>query len=867
MRDNDDDNGTAPFSGFGSGSKGRGSSRSYESSYNTAASDYNSSEGVDSEKTRVMGMEVSKGAATGYHFIINQFLPYISDRVDEGAAKHAKTIAQDWFHITDHAKAAEIGAKAGKYLGWATILAEPAANLGGTFYSATSSLNELRQAVAPVLKAQGVRAAQAQVEAVFSNADNEVVATARTKIFSVMKQRVVDAGVRTIGILPAIAIRANKQKAKAAEYEEMVEQEALAKATPEERAKMIAKKYDGKLKVEAELLKQKQETVKATTEQAMRELEEFKRSQPGKDAVARWERELNEEVASLNAPGSTHRSEYTKYNFLKQDTTTKKWSISSSSPEYKRIKEQKLKEEFCVSGKMPLDESWLPKNRLHRRDKIKTRLDMVEETHERMVKAIEEETAKKSGEHKHGESGFEKSFDVVQQGFLALGSVASDIMGNILGLEGLKQYTKPIALDYILHLKREVTKAQKDGQSLPDRISGIAMGKDRDGEKGYVQFVNEVFQQNQRDHRRGVVNERFMTHFVEADWNDKRIMEIPRDKLSVYEDAVVQIAHDIKTGALDPLALIVLAGDKRQKIVRDSGNSFGPKGLNGDDKVVKAAITKEIDALCVGLHSSRKLTQEEVSEAKSDLPFSEEQAREYFGPGGLPREQKAFLFAVVESMLPDKGELCKLTGLDEKECTNLRKEGQARLSKNLDAAVKVLADKFEHSPEALKVLKATADEQHEIEDLAAAADKKGVDVSGATENAKQLKTASAMVANAMVKVQGYWQDLVGKSKEVETKAEARQQEAEDGEEKEHRHARRHSHGDDEEFGEEKRKHRRDPIKDVLAKGRARGDDEEFTTQLGDDSLEDDRDLGKWTRARSKHKHGREKPDHNFSIAT
>src|SRR5690606_32091768 len=106
------------------------------------------------------------------------------------------------------------------------------------------------------------------------------------------------------------------------------------------------------------------------------------------------------------------------------------------------------------------------------------------------------EKKKASGDKKDAANTEKLENEFVRTGLNLAAAFATEAVKKGFGGEKWEKYRKPIALDRILHLRREMDKVRGEP---PKSVPGLPNGSEKDRDMGYVQYVHEIFEQHQRD--------------------------------------------------------------------------------------------------------------------------------------------------------------------------------------------------------------------------------------------------------------------------------------------------------------------------------------------------------------------------------
>ncbi len=548
--------------------------------------------------------------------------------------------------------------------------------------------------------------------------NNEVVSNARAKINGVFWQRLKETVTGTIATAPALIIKWNEQKIKNADRETL-HAIADAKNDPDKVAEILEKKM--------------------TAVQGMEGVGADQLEQGFEKFVTQKREAYEGELQKFIASGDTAKAK-------------------------EELKKQFVRRHGAFDGNYTGSLETHDRGRPTIRDELKRQFYELRQSQEK----LEEEV----GTDPHGIGNMAAS--------LGAGIVA-ELTTKAFGGKGLEKYRQPIALDRILHLRREMEKA---GDNPPEQVAGIALDKNRnDKDMGYAQYVHRIFQQHQKDCHRTEIGSRFTEHFDSARWDDEAIQQLPDAQLSSYEYAVKTIAKRIKDGRMDAIALISLVGDKQKKIVHDDGRSFGPRNTK-DDAAVKAAILKAIDEQTILLHAGQGKSDQDITEKLGNFVFSIDDLKRALTSTEMDAQHRSFIFTVFSNVVGNDEKLCEMVGISNEHCQKLRAESKERFNALLDGAVATLADMIEKEPEALaQKVQFTDKEKQMIVSLAGRMQEEGKNVADLTANREEIKSLETAVANAAMaldknaagrmesnKPQGFWQKLISAARKPKTPA-------------------------------------------------------------------------------------------------
>jgi len=758
------------------------SSYSGGKAHSDKTSDFNTM--VLSEDGRFLGIKLPDETAKQLRLFSGGFLDWARKKAEVIGIPLAEKIAKSFGAGELHAK--HVGGTVGDIIGYGVIFSDQIAGIWQNLYSSTQKLNELRLAVQPLAKSGGVATSTSPL-----SGDNEVVANARKKIKDVALQRGLQTLTGAITIGPAFYGKFTEQQAKNLARQEQLEWD-LAKNGDKDALKRLVNKELNASGIASE---------HGLGARMMEEIIEGQRKQYGekwdvfKKANEREVKKVLEE--SLVLDENNYQDKLEKLKNLGFET----WQLSRANGDAKnaisefwkankktkdRVLERTLRGKF-VRQYGAFDHEWEKDrhfgNDEYRYSRHQQTPPTIKEQWEQKFAKREETRLKAKEEEKSGKSGHDKNTHGFDFGTMAAGIGAgflSELARKILGGKTLEKYQQPIALDRILHLRRSLEKA---GENPSDLVPGIALGKGNDKDMGYVRYVHNIFQQHQKDCDRTEIGDRFTEHFEKARWDDAAILELPDNELTAYEYAVKTIAQRIKTGRMDAIALIELAGDKQKKIVHADGRSFGPHGAGKDEAAVKEAVQKIIDEKTVMLHAGQAQSDEQINEKLGNFVFSVEDLKKALESKELDQRQRAFIFTVFSDVVGSDEKLCGKIGVSMERCQELRKECTETFQAMLDGAVNVLAEMIENEPEKLeKHLKLTDKEKKLILSMAGRAKEEGKDVADLAANPEELKSLETSVANAAVvlskapappdengKPQGFWQRVVAATRKPKKK--------------------------------------------------------------------------------------------------
>jgi hypothetical protein len=703
-----------------------------------------------SEDGRFFGIKLSPEMASQLDTFYNQFLDYTRRKAEQLVVPIATGIASKFTKNT--ATARRIGDFTGDVVGYSTILSKQLLNTGRNAYDSLWALNELRMAVAPLSKSSGSTAPL--------SGNNEVVANARSRISSVFWQSIMKDGVSILAVAPDLITKVyeqatiNKLNRKSRELDQ-----AKASGNEDEVIKVLRQQVSsGSVQHGAEPDLMEGALKKFLDEELHKYEANFQqyKEQHFKGLLT----ELQKTLGVLTPENISNNLKILERHGLDVSELRNElnYARGSDNAEYR----QQLVDSFKRNATHPsiIEEAL--------RSKYEKTHGDVDAYREKIIGQISG-VNQKQHEHKEEETHLSQQGNyIAKMGGKLVAGIASKWVGDLFfGGKAAEKYQKPIALERILHLRRELEKASQDA---PEQVPGIEMKHYHESDMSYTRFVHEIFQQHQRDCNRVEIGERFVSNFDNTRWNDEAIQNLSDDQLTAYEYAVKTIAQRIKSGRMDAIALIELVGDKQKKIVGDDGRSFGPRGSGKDDASAKEAIRKVIDEKTALLHASQKQTAAEINDKLGNFVFSVEDLKKALESDILDKDQRAFIFTVFSDVTGSDEKLCKKLAINKERCQALRNECKERFTTMLDGAVNVLADMIQNSPEALdKHMKLTEREKELIVSMAAQSREDNKHIADAVKSRDELNIIERSVANAAMTLgqqpgareqEGFWQRVV-----------------------------------------------------------------------------------------------------------
>jgi len=779
-----------------------------------------------SEDGRFFGVKLAPELAEKARQLYPTALTYLTDKGEDVVTKALKT---------------NFGGKYAKYgslAGYAIALSSQIYQTGENVYDSVKALNDLRVAVHP-LKSAGHAKGAAPL-----SSNNEVVANARSKISGIFWQRMIQTAVSTIGAAPALINKFNKQSIKrqtaklddalnaahgdpdkiAELYEKELTgtlttkpgQKALSTADLqmgkaryiEKQAEAYQAKFDAfKLKNNDVVTRELEEALKIDTNnyrQKIRKLESFgvntEELVEELKGVKRWDDIQRTHVYTAHAPDA---KKAIIDKFVTDIKGTTKGALSQFTEE--GLKTKFVQQEGAWDNTWRVDHSNDQERQLTHREKIEQDLRNIEEGRRKTEQ--EELSASKSITD-------DSSKTIKDMGWGLAAGFTGEFFTKLIGGKALDQYKKPIALDYILNLRRAV-EPPKDTSDWkpPEEVPPIAGNNNRreggNESLSYVRYVHEIFQQHQKDSKRVEIGGRFVQHFENEQWNDAAIQKMSDDELTPYEYALKTIAKRIKDGRMDAIALVDLVGDSHgNKLVQSDGRTFGPRGAGKEDAAIKKAMLRLIDEKTALIHASQVKTDEQVNDKLGNFIFSVEDMKKALESNDLEKGERAFIFTLFSDVVGSDDKLCQKLGIKNERCQELRKESKEQFNITLDGVVDVLDEMIEKNPEELeKILKITDKEKKLIRSLKETEKADGKHVADLTKDREEIAALETLAANAAMmlskepaksdgdsKQKSFWQRVKHRIEELKKPKESKEAK-ESKEEKEDRKAKRNPDSD------------------------------------------------------------------------
>lgn len=757
------------------------------------------------EDGRLLGMKVSKDLAGQINTFYPALLTYLSEWGEKIAGPAAERMARQMGK--SEAEVLRVGGHARDVTGYGIIFFKPAMEMLGNVWEAGRNTTELSSALKPLGK---------------EGWECETVQTVKNRTRSIFVQNLTRSATGIVGTFPAWYSKVSKQRVlneertRQAEFEEakkdpkklaewfkkekgmvhgadpMMERRALDLMLEEEEKAYRAKFDAFKKSTEAEAAKKQfREDTRLpdnVNEVSTYSLQKLKRYGVNTDYL---QRSLNE-APTVSAESKRHGSTYKPKT---REEVWREFKENFNRKELKRIEEEAIRAAF-VRKEGAWDHNWaqaydfgVERGGRDSNRPATIRDHWVKTFEERMTAAREGEKTAKASELHAGKSDKDNNHIATLAAGLGAG-LASEWLGGLIGVEKEGKNKEPTAWDYIDALKKIQRKALDSGENLPETVSlseplatslRDAMRVRGDGtperELSYEIVIHEIIQRNESTRGRPPVHKHDFEHLEQAGWDGKRIAEIPDTELTPYEIAVTRMAKLVETGQLSAIALNLLVGHKKYKVT-------DVLQQNIDDGSKKQGVLSRIDAVMQNYRLRDDVDEEKATRARGGIIITDDQIRAGFGPGGLKGDQRAFTYALLEAVVQNKKELCKITGMNAEQCAALGSEVGPRFNHLMDAAVLEMAAAIRDNPEALeKQIKLTEDERKIIASLAGRVEEGGKDVADAAENREQLRTAQTAVANALMtrpkaedgqKEPGFWQRVVDRMRHPRPKEEAAQ---------------------------------------------------------------------------------------------
>jgi len=754
---------------------GRGSSSSNSSDHSSSSSSFSSGKDgkIDTSKLvstmiddegRFLGMQLSPETAKQ----LREFLPV------------GLVLAADYGHDFVSRTAGE---KWAKPAGFAIALSEQIILTLKNVVELTTSLSKLNATMKPLARA----ASKDDLSIAPLTMNNEVIASARSKIMDIFSQRMIDTLVSTIGAAMAIITVAGKKGTEIKSTKALQEMEEAAKTgDPNKLADQMKNSLHSGGKEgthkgwSAKQISDAEKIVIDSERQLYREayndfktknltaVEENLRSELNKLNVGEHEFQLktlkqlglptdslSQNIANIKRPpyrGQTPKDDAAIDKEIEDAINKFRNSVLSKGKikqDYvvESIKKKYVREHGAFDSEFkPYDEDSRPTLESELKKQLQALKTQVEEHKKAQVKTEEKE------------GGLIKK--TIDSALAFASGLFREVAQSLIGGKALSQLKKPIASDRIVHLIQIMDSKGEVDWTPPNEVPPIS---NKEGKRGsdssdgvfksvsYSQYITEVFQQNQKDYKRAEVGDRFLVNFKKEKWNDDAIQHLPDEKLSAFEYAIKHITKRIKDGRMAPAALVFLVGDSHgKKLVQSDGQTFGPKGAGKDDAAVKEAILKIIDDNTSSL--DKPVTAEQLSEKMSNWLFKPEEVKQVLESKEVDPQWRNFTFKLFSDVIGNEGVVCEKLGIKSERCQELRKASK-EFSERLDGLISVLAKNLEENKDKYKELcEFTPTEKELIESLNELRNKRGGHVADHTENPGEPAALMTIALNAAMKL-------------------------------------------------------------------------------------------------------------------
>lgn len=826
---------------------------------------------IDEKKGKLLGfIDVSPELARTVNAGWQSFLPW----TQEFAEKHAEEWANKYATRNKFSDLEKLRftSKIGATAAYGAIFAQQIAEAGGSLYDYMKTVNEQRAAITPVMKALGTNAAMAQVGSLTGMSGNEVVDNATRRHNSLLFMRLAQTAASAIGAAPTLYQRHLKQTEKQEARKELEEMLQAKEKGPKALTEYYSKKLGHTLPTltnEAQVLpilieeqqKAYLERFKAFDTEHSRAVEKeiteaLRPSRGGNYAEEPWIVERAKKYG-INLPEFKYSPEFMDPADSRRPAKITEYNTRVD----KQIKAQ-LKEatQNTVRGKFveqhgAFDRSWagyLPAE--SRKDVPILRDELTKDFKDKLQKfealrtgaAIDETPGSKKKDPISGEQ-----MSKIGTGLLGgiMGQLGRSIVGGIFGDANPDQVK---AWHRIQHLGTVMKQA---GDELPARIPALAYeGKNaaKERDMGYAEYVFSVFNQHQQDSKKAKISMREIQHLLKNKAepekksgdclapqfiSDAEIQKLDDSKLSNVEFMIKHVAQDIRTGSLDPMALVVLVGDPKHKLLQADGKTVGHRGVTGDDKLVRESIKQDLQRWGHTVHTGEAMDEAALAEALTGLTFGAAHVKAALSEQGLPSRERAFMFALIASRVADANMLCRVTGYSPEQCELMHAQCAKEYNALLTAAVDVAAE-MANQPDKLQGITLKDDEKALLRKLHSHHDTVA-DVADRVQDASERRSVEAIVANMVMALdhQGerkgaFWAQVEAKAQEHverrERKEKMPEHEPEQGtQDEQHEHRRRHArHGDTHHV-----KHTHDePHRPAWSEAMERAQDEPFAEQ-------------------------------------
>lgn len=730
-----------------------------------------SSSGRDRKDVPVPQLDMSKlnnkdGTAdmtAAYNLILESGVGLVRDGAENQAMKLAERYAthNNLTELQTH----RLATRAGWIAGLATIFAKPLIEGGVKVYKYLGAKAEQSSAQAPVLKALGSTAAEAHLGALLGLVNNEIAVNSNSANFARLLTGLADTlGSGAGGLIHAVPMWA-KFSARNAQW---ADKEAYLKAKaagPEAEQRYWKEQLEVQIPGVMDRTKFRDMTLEEEHKKYMDGFKEFhsKNKEAVKSEIKKkltpptgseyadspWIVTKAEEFGiKLQGPFKERYYDDTRKNSGAPDVTAQRTSYNNQiskqiNAEINESVERTLRDRYA-KDKGAWDKTWLygshNKEEQTLRDSIMKRFD--EKSKKLDEKLVDDKKAASDKEEGH--------LTQMQNGLTGLVAGAVGQFGRFLArtLVGDVNPNTVKAWHRLLHFANAV---KTNGGDMPDIIPALEYeGKGAEKEKpmGYVESVVAVFNQHQKDSKGfRAIDPRDLKNFAAAGWKDEAIFRLDDSKLSDVEFMIKHVAHAIRTGMLEPMVLLVLAGDTKHKLLQRDGATIGRRNVGRDSKERRASIEKDIKSWARKMKGTEE-QKETVSEMLEGVTFTIEQIRSALVEGALPEAERAFLFALMANRVTDPAKLCEVTGYTQAQCETMHKKCQDAYNAQLTATVQAL-DGLVHEG-AVDVLNLTDDERKNISRLARETADGTRQVADIFKDEAERKSIEALAAHAII---------------------------------------------------------------------------------------------------------------------
>ncbi|MGE3714830.1 MAG: hypothetical protein AB7F82_09945, partial [Alphaproteobacteria bacterium] len=657
-----------------------------------------------SKDGRFLGIKLPDEVAGPLSTVFPALLVWLSQKGEDIVLPPVTKAAK--YFIDDTPKATRVASKTANAIGYGIILSDQIAGVGRNVYDAMHGLSELRGAVRPLAKADNTAPL---------SGSNEVVANARKKINKLFWHNMSMTAVSTIKAVPALWIRMNQKKSQNEARDTM--NSIHHSASQDEAAEVLKRRIHGEAVADKEIA---HISLRDATQRMIEKEEEQYVARMNKyvaDHSADTGKKLEEIVANMNA--SNAKDHVRKLEQLGMNVDRLRTGMEGHTDYYGRQNIPSAKER--AKALEHFKETYRANSESEIADVVRRRF--VEQNgafnrNQRYWRAsddkrplLEDDLRGKVEKLRNDyNSRNQKKLEALDDpnGMPAIaaglgGGIAGELALKALGGKAVDRYKQPIAIDRILHLRREL---EKSGDSPPEMVPSIP-GSDKESDHSYARYVHEIFQQHQKDCGFTRIGNRFTEHLQNARWDDTSIAELPDSQLNAYEYAVKIISKRIKDGRMDAITLVSLVGDSKNKIVHSNGRAFGPRGGGRTDAQVKEAITKLVDEKTMKFHGGHGHNAEDITSKLGDFVFSLDDLKKSLTAPDADPQERAFIFTLFSNVVGNDKELSKALDITEDRLKELRAESAKQFNRNLVGAVDILAGMLENDDKLAELIKMT----------------------------------------------------------------------------------------------------------------------------------------------------------------